>query len=52
MKQDGDIISEDARFFAPQLEILESMGFGVDLSLPLLKKFHGNVEKVVGFLLG
>jgi hypothetical protein len=40
-------MSEQERFYLPQLETLDGMGFPRDLTLPLLIKFDGSVERVV-----
>jgi len=49
--EDGDIMSDDARYYSSQIEMLEAMGFDSALTLPLLKKYDGDVERVTNFLL-
>jgi hypothetical protein len=45
-------MSEQERFYLPQLETLDGMRFPRDLTLPLLIKFDGSVERVVTELFG
>uniref|UniRef100_A0A6B2L1I9 RBR-type E3 ubiquitin transferase n=1 Tax=Arcella intermedia TaxID=1963864 RepID=A0A6B2L1I9_9EUKA len=44
---EGYGMSDDERFYLVQLETLEGMGLSRELTLPLLIKYNGNVERVV-----
>jgi len=44
---EGEGLSEDERFYHTQLEQLANMGLPRDLTLPLLIKFDGSVDRVV-----
>jgi len=49
---EGETMTEDERFYFDKIEQLENMGIDRQISLPLLKKFDGNIELVIQDIYG
>eukprot|EP01125_Pyxidicula_operculata_P022189 TRINITY_DN8950_c0_g1_i1.p1 TRINITY_DN8950_c0_g1~~TRINITY_DN8950_c0_g1_i1.p1 ORF type:complete len:553 (+),score=115.71 TRINITY_DN8950_c0_g1_i1:34-1659(+) len=52
MHPEGNTMTDDERFYITQIETLEQMGLTRDVTLPLIIKFDGQVDRVISTLFG